>query len=245
MSDASARPVAAPLFILVLLTWASQLASVAVTSEQAFLSVVGPSTVALIAVTLPLAFIGLRLGPPLGLGAPLLIALLQRRPGAGAQLRSDAILASAIGLVIGAFLWVLRLVLESGLPSELPQLGHRGVLGGLLVSISAAIGEEVWLRLGVMTSLAWLIKRVAGHAELRPAAAWTAILLAALAFGLLHLPQLAAAGAASHAGVAATMLGNMLVATAFGWLYWQRSLIAAIVAHFAVDIVLHVATAMV
>ena len=41
------------------------------------------------------------------------------------------------------------------------------------------------------------------------------------------------------------MLGNMLVAMAFGWLYWRRSLIAAIVAHFAVDVMLHVVPALV
>jgi membrane protease YdiL (CAAX protease family) len=154
-------------------------------------------------------------------------------------------LATALGLVIGALLWGLRILLAPYLPAELPELGHRGVLGGLFVSVSAAIGEEVWLRLGVMTLLAWLIKRAVGHAELRPAVAWTAIGLAAFLFGLIHLPQLAAAGAASQAAVAATILGNMLVATAFGWLYWKRSLIAAIVAHFAVDVVLHVIPALV
>ncbi len=231
--------------ILLALTVASQLAAIAFTSDQDFLSVVGPSTFALLVVTAPLAYLGLRLGPALGLGAPLLIALLERRPGAGAQLRRDAMLATAIGVVIGALLWVMRIVLALYLPAELPALGHRGAIGGLLVSISAAIGEEIWMRLGVMTVLAWLIKRIAGHAELRPFVAWAAILLAAVLFGLIHVPQLAAAGAASPSGIVATMLGNMLVATACGWLYWRRSLIAAIVAHFAVDVVLHVFPALV
>ena len=240
MSNESARGIAVPFTVLLAMTVVSQLASVAYTSDRDFFAIVGPSTIAVIAITAPLALVGLRLGPALGLGAPLLIALFERRPGAGAQLRRDAMLATGIGLVIGAFLWALRLVLAPYLPAELPELGHRGVLGGLLVSISAAIGEEVWLRLGVMTLLAWLIRRAAGHADLRPAVAWAAIGIAAFAFGLIHLPQLAAAGAASQAGMAATILGNMLVGTAFGWLYWKRSLIAAIIAHFAVDVVLHV-----
>lgn len=244
MSSRESPGLARPLAILMGLTLASQLASVAYTSEKDFLAIVGPSTLMLLVVTAPLALLGLRLGPSLGLGAPLLNALLDRRPGAFAQLGRDALLATGIGLAIGAFLWGLRPVLLPYLPPELPELGHRGAVGGLLVSISAAIGEETWFRLGVMTLLAWLIKRVSGHAELRPAAAWAAILLSAIPFGLIHLPQLAAAGAASQGAVAATMFGNMLVAVAYGWLYWKRSLVAAIVAHFAVDVVLHVLPAL-
>jgi hypothetical protein len=63
---------------------------------------------------------------------------------------------------------MLRIVSVQFLPPELPELGHRGAIGGLLVSISAAIGEEVWLRLGVMTILAWLFLRLLGQSELRP-----------------------------------------------------------------------------
>ena len=89
--------------------------------------------------------------------------------------------------------------------------------------MSAAVGEEVWLRLGVMTILAWLFMRSLGHSELRPGVAWAAIVLAALAFGLIHLPQLAAAGAAALTGIVATIFGNTLVGTFYGWLYWRRA----------------------
>lgn len=170
----------------------------------------------------------------------MLTALLSRRPGAGRQLVKDAVLAVGLGLVVGAFLWGLRIVTAQLLPPELPELGHRGVVGGLLVSVSAAVAEEVRLRLGVMPILAWLFVRLLGHSDLRPKTAWSAIILAALAFGLIHLPQLAAADAATPIGIVTTILGNMLVGTVCGWLYWQRSLIAAILAHFFVDLVLHV-----
>jgi membrane protease YdiL (CAAX protease family) len=36
------------------------------------------------------------------------------------------------------------------------------------------------------------------------------------------------------------MLGNIMVGTLYGWLYWQRGLFAAIIAHFSVDLMLHV-----
>lgn len=41
-------------------------------------------------------------------------------------------------------------------------------------------------------------------------------------------------------GFGATMPGNTLVGIVCGWLFWQRGLIAAIVAHFSIDFVLHV-----
>jgi len=229
-----------PLIVLVSLTLVTQLASVAYTSEQSFSALFLPSMAALLIVTTPLAALGLWLGKQFDLGAPLLTDLITRHHGAGRQLARDALLAVGIGLGVGAFLWILRIVTLPYLPPELPELGHRGVVGGLLVSISAAIGEEVWLRLGVMTVLAWLMLRVLGRSKLRPQVAWVAIVLAAVAFGAIHLPQLAGADAATPIGIAATMFGNTLVGIVCGWLYWQRSLIAAILAHLSIDVVLHV-----
>jgi len=234
-----------PLIILVLLTILTQLISVAYTAEQSFSAVFLPSFVALMIVTIPLAALGLRLGLQVGLGTPLLTALISRQPGAGQRLLNDLALAMAAGLAIGAFLWLLRIATLPYLPPEIPALGHRGVVGGLLVTTSAAIGEEVWMRLGVMSILAWSLSRVFRQPELTSRLAWAAIVISALAFGLIHIPQLVAANAANTIGIVATMLGNLLVGTVCGWFFWRRSLIAAILAHFFVDLMLHVFPAMI
>ena len=92
----------------------------------------------------------------------------------------------------------------------------------------------------VMTILARVLVRVVGKHGLTPGVAWMAIAISALAFGAIHLPQLATAGAATPVGVAATMFGNTLVGTVFGWFYWRHGIIAAMTAHFAVDLMLHV-----
>ena len=126
------------------------------------------------------------------------------------------------------------------MPPALTELEHPGALAGLLASAGAAVAEETWLRLGVMTILAWAVARLLGHSEIRPMVAWPANLLAALAFGLIHLPQLAQFGAATPVAIAGTLLGNGIVGVVEGWLYWRRSLVAAILAHFAVDLILHV-----
>ncbi|MEM7612127.1 MAG: CPBP family intramembrane glutamic endopeptidase [Pseudomonadota bacterium] len=233
-----------PLVILVSLTVVTQLFSVSFTSDKSFADIFLPSAIALLLISTPLAALGLFLGSKIGLGAPLLTSLLMRRPGVFRQLARAMVQAAGIGLSLGFFLWLLRLATVEFLPPELPELGHRGAVGGLLVSISAAVGEEVWLRLGVMTILAWVLVRVLGQHELTPRITWTAIVVSALAFAAIHLPQLAAAGAATSIGIAATMLGNTLVGIAFGWFYWKHGIIAAITAHFATDVVLHVIPAL-
>lgn len=232
--------IAGPLLVLLGLTLVSQLAGLAYNSEHRFQEVWLFSVVVLCAMTLPLAALGLWLGRGLGLGAPLISGLLAGRPGSGPRFLREARLAVALGLTLGAFLLLLRIIIAPVLPPELPALGHRGAVGGLLASVGAAIAEEVWLRLGVMTLLAWVIARLRGQSFLAPATAWWAIVVAALLFGAIHLPQLAAAGAANPAGIVGTMFGNALVGVVCGWLFWKRSLVAAMLVHFAVDVVLHV-----
>jgi len=60
---------------------------------------------------------------------------------------------------------------------------------------------------------------------------------------LAHLPQLASYGAAAPIAVGATIAGNVIVGILYGWCYWRMGLAAAVTAHFAVDVVLHVLTA--
>lgn len=81
-------------------------------------------------------------------------------------------------------------------------------------------------------------------AERWPGCSWSANVLAALAFGLIHLPQLAQFGAATPTAIAGTLLGNGIGGVVCGWLCWRRSLVAAILAHFAVYLVLHVLPAL-
>lgn len=244
---ARARPVLGPLALVFGATIAAQLVSLAfgrVDMERAFAEIVGPSLVFLSVVTLPLAALGLVLGRTIGLGAPRLDALWARQPGALSQLWRGAALPAALGLLLGAGLLALRTFTASHLPPELPVFGHQGVVGGLAVSVGAAVAEEVWFRLGLMTLLAWGMVRLTGAQTLRPIVAWPIILITATAFGTAHLPQLLSYGAGSPLAIAGTVLGNVLVGTLFGWCYWRRGLIAAIAAHLAVDLMLHVLPAL-
>ena len=198
-----------------------------------------PSLVFLSFLTLPATWVGLRLGPSLGLGAPRFAALLARQPGAMRALARDFVVAGSAGSLLGATFLAVRYAAQPYLPAELPEPGFRGAWGGLAVSFGAAVGEEVWFRLGLMTLLVWAVSRLADKREPSSAAVWSIILITALGFGLAHIPQMLAYGAASPIAVASTVLGNASVGVLYGWCYWRRGLLAAMIAHFSADIVLH------
>jgi len=88
-------PVVPSLLILLLLTLATQLGSLAYTTERDFSAVVLPSTIVLLLVTLPLAALGLRLGAPIGLGAPDIGAPSTWMNTSGCRRRSPAQIAAA------------------------------------------------------------------------------------------------------------------------------------------------------
>ena len=90
-----------------------------------------------------------------------------------------------------------------------------------------------------MTILAWPVARLLRHSEIRPVVAWPANVLAALLFALVHVQQLTRFVTPSPTAIAFVLLGNLIVSVVCGWLYWRRSLVAAILAHFAVDLVIH------
>jgi hypothetical protein len=237
------QPIFLPLFVLFFFTIAAQLVSLAfgrADQELSFASAILPSVLFLSVISLPAIWLGLALGGQIGLGTPSLTALLSGETGGLQRLGKDTIHAGVLGVALGGLLLLIRQISQPYLPPEIPAYGHRGVLGGLSVSFGAAVAEEVWFRLGLMTLLVWCGVRFSGDRISRPMLVWSIIVLSSVAFGMAHLPQLMSYGAGSRFAIGGTVLGNTAVGILYGWCYWKRSLIAAMVAHFCVDIVIHV-----
>jgi hypothetical protein len=121
-----------------------------------------------------------------------------------------------------------ELVIE---PTTIPGLFSQLLLGVLY----GGIVEELLLRWGVMSLLLWIIWRVLqrGRVPVHPVLVWTAIILAAVLFGVGHLPALAGMVELTPLIIFRTILLNALGGILFGWLYWQRNLETAMVAHAA------------
>jgi membrane protease YdiL (CAAX protease family) len=93
-----------------------------------------------------------------------------------------------------------------------------------------------------MSFLVWLGRFVSKTSDGRPTLAvlWIANILAAVLFGLGHLP--ATAGLVPLTGLVVTraLVLNGLIGTGFGYLYFKHGLESAMISHFSADIVLHV-----
>jgi membrane protease YdiL (CAAX protease family) len=113
-------------------------------------------------------------------------------------------------------------------------MGEAGGLGQLIAGLLyGGITEEVMLRWGMMTFIVWVIWRRFQKGRPHPSAGavWAAILLAAVLFGIGHLPATAAFAPLDGMLVVRTVALNALGGVLFGWLFWRRHLEAAMVAH--------------
>lgn len=186
--------------------------------------------------------LGLLIAQHIGLGAPLLEGLL-----AGENVSAQALAMIAPALLLGIASSVVLLILEitvfwPRLPKAMredvpiPALWKR-----LLASFYGGIDEEILLRLFLLSLLAWLIGFVWHLPGGKPTlgALWLATIIAAVIFGLGHLPTTAALVKLTPLLIVRAVLLNGVVGVATGYLFWRYGLEAAMLAHFSADIVIH------
>ena len=186
------------------------------------------------------AFVGLLLGPRIGLGAPLIADLVR---GKVDRLAWRRVLTLAVPVGAGAA--VLVVALDVALAPFLPHTAAGGSVPlavRYLGSLYGAVNEELMLRLGLLTAIAWALARgTRSRGTLARSLLWAATLVAAVGFGAAHLPAVAATVPLDGVVIARTIGLNALLGTVFGWLYWSRGLGAAIAAHLVADLVIQTA----
>jgi hypothetical protein len=187
--------------------------------------------------------LGLLIAHQIGLGSPLVEGLLA---GKNVTAQAQAMIAPALILGIGssAVLMLLEItVFWPRLPRKMreefpiPALWKR-----FLASFYGGIDEEILLRLFLLSLLAWLIGFVWHLPGGRPTlgALWLANVIAAVIFGLGHLPATAAVVKVTPLLIVRAILLNGIVGVATGYLFWTYGLEAAMLAHFSGDIVIHI-----
>lgn len=194
-------------------------------------------------------WVGMSFAGSVGLGLPI---LEKRLAGGqvGADLRRILPLSVGLGVILALLLIALEVLVFQ--PALLAQLGENALTGssavkpeawkGFLASFYGGINEEILLRLCVMSFLVWLGRFVSKTPDGRPTLAvlWIANILAAVLFGLGHLP--ATAGLVPLTGLVVTraLVLNGLIGVGFGYLYFKHGLESAMISHFSADIILHV-----
>jgi len=192
---------------------------------------------------------GLSFARSVGLGLPLLEKLIS---GAGVGDGLQRILLPSIGLGVTLALILIGVEVFLFQPAIVAQLGQNALTGasavkpgawkGFLASFYGGINEELLLRLCVMSFLVWLGRFVSKTSDGKPTVGvlWIANVLAAVLFGLGHLPATAALVPLTPLVIARALALNGLIGIGFGYLYFKHGLESAMIAHFSADIVLHV-----
>lgn len=201
-----------------------------------------------------LIFAGLYFAGRVGLTKPILESGTRGEPVAD---KIRAILPLSIGLGVIATLLLLGLEFFYFQPAMIKELGNSAsalnlqtsqpsAWKGFLASFYGGIAEEIQLRLFVMSLFVWLGRFVSKTSEGKPTSAvfWIANILAAVLFGLGHLPTTALLVPLTPLVVMRAVVLNGLIGVACGWLFWKRGLESAMIAHFSGDLILHVLLAL-
>lgn len=188
-----------------------------------------------------LTALGSWLAPKLGLRS-LIVLRSVRGATLRPQLRASAPLAVGMGLALSVLTLLLEVLFQPLLSAEWKaaaamneESGISALIAGLLYG---GVTEEIMLRWGVLSFVAWAVWRLFQRGKGAPSSVtmWTAILLAALLFGVGHLPAAASMAPLDSVMVLRVVGLNALGGLVFGWLYWRHHLEAAMLAHAGANV---------
>jgi Type II CAAX prenyl endopeptidase Rce1-like len=147
--------------------------------------------------------------------------------------------AAALGIGMGLVLAGVDAAIAPHLGAQFAAATAAASKDGVTVlAIGVLYGgltEEVILRWGVMTFIAWGLVAILGRQRLTTAIK-IAIIVAAGIFAAAHLPALSAQVELTPPLILRTLLINAAAGLVYGWLFWRRHLEAAMVAHAATHV---------
>jgi membrane protease YdiL (CAAX protease family) len=172
---------------------------------------------------------GIKLSPSVDFRAPAIEAVVTGRP-IGPALRPQ-LLPSLIAGVLGG---ISLFTAFRYAPAAVAQLQDRFAIPIVARVLYGGITEEILLRWGLMTALAWLAWRFLQQRRgpVRAGCAWLAIAVSALIFAAGHLPAASVLIGALDVAVVAFVIGvNSSFGLLFGYLFWRHGLESAMIAH--------------
>jgi membrane protease YdiL (CAAX protease family) len=185
-------------------------------------------------------FVGLLLGKRVDLGLPLVSARLQNLPFPG--FGRTALFSIMGGLVGGALVFILdRYVFGMFIPPITMAQDNASWWSRFLVCLYGGFNEEIAIHFALMTTLVWIAWKIKSTPENKPTklGVWTAIIVASIIFGVLHLPTSGRMVVITPLAIVRAIALNSIIGVPCGVLYWRKGLEAAIVVHFSCDVMLH------
>ncbi|WP_417799202.1 type II CAAX prenyl endopeptidase Rce1 family protein [Tenacibaculum sp.] len=186
-----------------------------------------------------LVFIGVWVSSKANLGAPVIARMFSKKPIS--KLINGTSIISSILLAILVALFLLGLFeLQSEFYPISGKISRPSKSFYALVSFSAGISEEIMFRLGLMSLIIAGIQYWKKVENPSNKTIWTGIIISAICFGIMHLPLSKNFVELTPFTIGVTMIGNLITGATFGWIFWKRGLLVAIISHIAFDLVFHV-----
>ncbi len=181
-------------------------------------------------------FLGLRFLKILSLPLPWLDTVVNKKPLTINPARYFAF-SFFIGLLTGILIFIGDIIFSrvTGFSFLIEVTWWKSILA----SFYGGIAEEILMRLFFVSFFIWLINKLLGQKGIKGGVAWSAIILAALVFGIAHLSLVGSLMPLTPMVITRTILLNSLGGVIFGYLFLQKGLESAIIAHFSADIMLH------
>ena len=182
-------------------------------------------------------FFGLRLSRQIQFRIPLLEAITKRKPYR--KIFADMTRISApLGILVALFIYVTDIGFTYAGTGISTGTSIAPIWQKLLAALYGGITEEILMRFFLMTLLIWIMTKVSRKTMPTDWSIYISIILAAILFGLGHLPMTASITTITPLVVMRAIVLNGIGGLVFGWLYWKKGLESAMIAHFTTDVVL-------
>lgn len=182
-------------------------------------------------------FFGLLLAKKINFRIPLLEALLEK--GDYKKILKNILgISVLLGIAVAIVIYALDAFFTAGGADISTHESLAPAWQKLLASFYGGITEEVLLRLFLMTLFIFLGMKLSRKKEPTKIIVVASIILAAVIFGLGHLPITAAVTKVTPLVIGRAIILNGVGGVVFGWLFWKKGLESAMIAHFTTDVFL-------
>ncbi|MBX9901068.1 MAG: CPBP family intramembrane metalloprotease [Burkholderiaceae bacterium] len=178
--------------------------------------------------------------PKVNLSAPVVEAILKNQPIL-TKLKPQIVPAFLGGILGGVFIFLFSLKFQGLLPPEFLLSAKKLSLPWSARIFYGGISEELLVRWGLMSFLAWLFLRCFQNSasQIKPIIYIASIFVSAFVFGLAHLPAaFALSPAVTTPLVFYILVGNAFFGFVAGGLYWKYGLECAIFSHMLAHVTL-------
>jgi membrane protease YdiL (CAAX protease family) len=182
-------------------------------------------------------FLGLFFTKKINFRLPLLEAITEKR-SYKEVLKNILVKSVLIGAVTAIIIYVLDIIFTFLGAAISTHQSYAPIWQKLLASVYGGVTEEILLRLFLMTFFIWIGTKLFKQAQPTKIGIIISIFLAAVIFGLGHLPITASLVELNLIIIGRAIILNGVGGVVFGWLFWKKGLESAMIAHFTADIFL-------